>query len=259
MVKYGLLLVPEKQQLGGIRLLQRRICFTALSPIELFAHAKDFGAFAIEFEPRALLALGALPAFYLPQKEGGRFDLGDAGSRLLKGFDWIEKVLGRLKDSKDSLAVEINEGLKREGTDLHNLYWVPAAAKNLFYPAGNEQRSPQNPLGYYKQREWKIIENFPRSGSTGAEWDFKRLEPEERRELTAANPWLESDLEPGVRRIDECLIFEKMGSRFVIDFASRFIVPREAKAAVEKIVAGRLPVAVLEDVVGFSCAGGTDI
>jgi hypothetical protein len=243
MMKWGLLLIPEATNVGGVPLFQRRLCFTALDFSELPEHAEDFGEFALEYDIATFLKLGALPAFYLPNHDGGNQDIGDAGRRLLFGLHCIEYVMRRLKDSTDPIAVEIGTELKKAKTDLHNLAWVPTAAKNLFYPAGSERRGVSKPLAYYAQREWKIIENFPRRDeSEKAVWDFEKLRDEQKADICSKNSWFEGEVLPGCRRIDECMILEKIDGNSVIDMVSRIIVPADAHAKATAIVGNRVRV-----------------
>jgi hypothetical protein len=69
MLKSGLLLTPEVIRWGNggktLYHLQRRICFTELSPSELPDHADDFGPFALEFSIDALRELSGMPVFYV--------------------------------------------------------------------------------------------------------------------------------------------------------------------------------------------------
>jgi len=214
--KHGLLLVPEKQSIRGIEMMQRRICFTALSPSELPKHALVFGSFAIEYTTEVLLKLGALPAIYLPELAGGEVDLGDAGMRLLRGLGLVEHVLIRLKNSDDPIAKTIGAELAEMKTDLHNLRWVPTIAQNLFYPAGS-RKYDTGLLGYYEQREWKIIENFTRLNSEGKPvWDFVSLTDDQKIELVTMNSWLNAEIQPGLRRIDGCMLFPRMAETSVV-------------------------------------------
>lgn len=242
----GLLLVPETTVVADIRLLQRRLCFTALTPSELMEHAAHFGEFAIEFETATFLRLGALPAFYLPNQTGGKEDLGDAGRRLVLGLHTIQHVLGKLKDSEEPIAKEIARELAdMKAPDLHNLYWVPDAAKNLFYPAGSDRGGVSKPLAYYAQREWKIIENFPRIDSSGkVVWDFRKLTEEEKDDICRINSWFEEELWPkcGFRRIDECMILHTISGKQVLDMAQRIVVPEEVLEPAKEIVGDQLTV-----------------
>ena len=74
---FGLLLAPEliaweHPHVDGApprkaKIVQKRVCFTELSPCELPKHATEFGHFALEFEIDTLKSLHALPVFYIPR------------------------------------------------------------------------------------------------------------------------------------------------------------------------------------------------
>ncbi len=246
LMRWGLLLVPETTVVAGVRLFQRRLCFTALASSELTAHASAFGEFAIEYDTAPFLALGALPAFYLPNQTGGFEDLGDAGRRLVFGLHSIQHVLEKLKDSTDPIAVEIADDLARaKAPDLHNLFWVPHTAKNLFYPAGSDRHGVSKPLAYYAQREWKIIENFPRTDASGkAVWDFHKLNDDQKSDICRINTWFEEEvwLGCGFRRIDECMLLDTMAGNKVVEMGRRIIVPDDVLEKAWEIVGGRLPI-----------------
>ena len=64
--------------------IQKRVCFTELGPLELPQHAEKFGHFALEFEIDAVRRLGAVPVFYVPQPTGEAAVDGSAvGTALL--------------------------------------------------------------------------------------------------------------------------------------------------------------------------------
>jgi hypothetical protein len=73
---FGLVLTPQliewsQQSLGApprtLPILQKRVCFTELSPKELPGHTEKFGHFSLEFEIDTVRRLGAMPVFYVPQ------------------------------------------------------------------------------------------------------------------------------------------------------------------------------------------------
>lgn len=75
--EHGLLLTPEIERWTDVKtapsppeeyiVVSRRCCFTELAPHEVPNHAERFGDFALEFEHRTLLDLGAMPVFYVPR------------------------------------------------------------------------------------------------------------------------------------------------------------------------------------------------
>ena len=105
MRKLGLILAPEVVEwhtpvsLGTpepIQVPQRRICFTELSPQELWEHSKFFGPFALEFETRTLRRFGALPVIYMPQALSERDHLALLGPFVVGHLNQIHSTLGKL-------------------------------------------------------------------------------------------------------------------------------------------------------------------
>jgi hypothetical protein len=90
---FGLLLTPQfiewnQPKLGGapprvLSVLQKRVCFTELSPGELSGHAEKFGRFALEFEIDTVRRLGAMPVFYVPQPTSESGDGSLVGTALV--------------------------------------------------------------------------------------------------------------------------------------------------------------------------------
>lgn len=259
-MRLGLLLVPEMQTVGGVELCQGRICFTALAPRELPKHAARFGLFALEYHCEDLMNFGALPAIYLPDRLGGVHDIGDAGVRFLQGLDQLKSAIEILKDAKDPVVYQIIAALGGNKGILHNLVWVPVIAQNLFYPAGSTKYAKTGLLGYYEQREWKIINNFPRVEKDGnVVWDFKELTADDKLMIVEKNAWFAGELSPGVRRIDRCQLLIKVGNISVVDKIRRIIVPREHIVKAKNIVNERVPVVALEDVADLGNENGAGI
>jgi hypothetical protein len=76
--------------------LQKRVCFTELSPTELPGHAEKFGHFSLEFEIDTVRRLGAMPVFYVPQPTSEATDGSLVGSALVAiATDW-RAVLQRM-------------------------------------------------------------------------------------------------------------------------------------------------------------------
>lgn len=257
-MKYGFLLVPERDKLGDS--YQRRMCFTALARHELEAHTKSFGPFAIEFTVPNLFKCGAIPAVYLPQLTDNDADLSGAGTMILKSLDQIEKVFRDLKDDQSPVIQKLDRELRMDGTNLHELRWVASTFRNLFYPTGRETEMAKNPLGYYQQREWKIIENFARKDSFGnAVCDVTKLAGSAPIELITANDWLTGRISDGERFIDKSLLLSSVAGVQVTDLINRIIVPDAALLHVKGIVAGRVEVVASEVYFGMDWEGGAGI
>ena len=107
MRELGLILAPEIVEwhtpvsLGTpspTRILQRRICFTELSPQELREHSTRFGPFALEFETTALRRIGALPVIYMPQALSEQDHLALLGPFVVGHLGQIQGTLERLNE-----------------------------------------------------------------------------------------------------------------------------------------------------------------
>lgn len=175
-------------------LLQRRACFTELSRSELGPHMAAFGPISLRFDIAALRGAGLMPVQYAPQAVGesllARINLFAANSA------WhTREVLQRLhemKDLVDPAAVQKQYGVPLDPNCLMTLnntdeagnvvaqYQVAASTINDFmkyvgfgnipfehsvgmldlflstlYPTDNTHTSEL--LGYYRQREWRLI------------------------------------------------------------------------------------------------------
>lgn len=193
---FGLLLMPEQIEWSQpltkgeppriFPVLQKRICFTELSPSELPQHAEKFGHFALEFEIDSLRRLGAIPVFYLPQPTDEGLDGNAVGIALLGVAMDASTVISRLAcldrilNGPTPVAEQLNfnTGFTRTPEQRGNFTLNSAEAKNLlravgyattpwaalnagissllnfFYPTDNVKHDKL--LEYYRQREWRI-------------------------------------------------------------------------------------------------------
>lgn len=245
----GLLLTPEiirwsEACIGGeqarpVDILQKRICFTELAPSELAEHASVFGHFALEFSIEDLQGLGAMPVFYVPGNDAPSNGLRGAGSALIMSFVQIEALLVQLLAIKNChiprdanpAAVEslhaIQSLIDRVVTkprSLEQLRFAIIAAENLF--SKTENKAYTQPLGYYRQREWRIISNFALNDT----WSFRELSAQEKTKLLTINPFfgkpLVHDSCGECRNVDQSMFFTELLGRRVIERVRRIIVPR---------------------------------
>ena len=203
----GLILAPEIVEwhtpvsLGTpspTRILQRRICFTELSPQELCEHSTRFGPFALEFETAALRRIGALPVIYMPQALSEQDHLALLGPFVVGHLGQIQGTLERLNELNqfDSPAylqsvgastvsddMVLNLGNVDERGSIVQEFQVPwkvtrdlldyigfrtapfnamtgvtTIAQALFYPTDDDHHDQE--LGYYRQREWRITADY---------------------------------------------------------------------------------------------------
>ena len=197
---HGLLLAPEdiewRENLSNgtlgqpLRVFQKRVCFTELAPAELGEHALRYGPFALEFDIQTLRRLGGMPVFYIPRSLGTDIGFEGIGPTLLARLAEIQKVLTRLVQieelvnmtpDKDQLlsvtryadvmaqlwcsggAAEDLLSYLNSGTQkLPMLLNTIKALSGLFYPT--EDQGDTDLLGYYREREWRIIDAWMRKG-----------------------------------------------------------------------------------------------
>ena len=133
MEKLGLVLAPELVQwedpvgLGTpspIRVLQRRICFTELSPQELGGHSQRFGPFALEFETAALRGIGALPVMYIPQALSAQDHLASLGPFVVGHVAQLLDSLEKLNQLNQLDNLEYLQTLSPEATSISDDYSV---------------------------------------------------------------------------------------------------------------------------------------
>ena len=203
----GLILAPEIVEwhtpvsLGTpspTRILQRRICFTELSPQELCEHSTRFGPFALEFETTELRRIGALPVIYMPQALSEQDPLALLGPFVVGHLGQIQGTLERLNELNrlDSPAYVQSVGASAISDDMmlnlrnvdeaggivqkFQVPWkatrdlldyigfrtapfnamtgVTTIAQALFYPTDDDHHDQE--LGYYRQREWRITADY---------------------------------------------------------------------------------------------------
>jgi hypothetical protein len=258
---FGLLLLPESiewsqpvtnQPPRTIPVIQSRVCFTDLTPVELPEHATTFGHFALEFDIESARQLGAIPVFYVPQKDGGVgaslvtilldaraiIDRAAIVHKLLTGEtpvnDRFALTTGFARNPQDKRTFDIHrdeskaflEALNHQATPWPMLSTGLDALLGFFYPADNTIHN--KPLQYYQQREWRIACNF---AIDGVEVLRKPSEEEVRRisqidEQFFRKP-IQTDHGP-VERLDRALIHPGIGGKTALQMARRLIVPASA-------------------------------
>ncbi|WP_157817108.1 abortive infection system antitoxin AbiGi family protein [Bradyrhizobium sp. SK17] len=174
--------------------LQRRICFTELSIAELPQHSITFGPIALAFTIEKLRTAGAMPVVYVPQGTQPN-PLSLLAIFLVRGAHHTRHVLSHLNNiaagaDREKLQAQsglpVNEdytmNLRNSGPNgeivedyvvpaihIHQLMkhvgfnnipfdhsvGVLAVLLNMFYPTDNPYA--QDELGYYRQREWRLV------------------------------------------------------------------------------------------------------
>jgi hypothetical protein len=285
-VKYGLLLAPETRRFsepvqgqttegpGAILLAQKRICLTHLAPEMLRSHSEAFGPFSLQWKESALRSLGAIPVFYVPlQWSNG--SLEGIGSALLARLAEIQAVLTRVeeieaaakqasspaeaiiltrKDHPDTVsrlsaagALDMIAMLEVEHQPIAVLRNALQALSGFFSPV--EDLRFTTPLGYYQQREWRIIANMVHLDQAVT---TSLPDPLRQRLLSDDADYWGASIEMPTgwcARIDQCQIFKEFRGRPIIETVHQVVVPNAAVPAVKQLLnsAGvSLPVVELE-------------
>lgn len=184
----GLLLTPEVYELpvfndsgetDSLLVIQRRVCFTELTPEFLPEHSATFGPFTLIYDSGRLRQFGALPVFYVPTSLPGGY-LSGLAMDLVGGIvdakrlvDTIARVHQELQQSNSfrlryrghtvefdptaTVAVRtfieaLADSAKADPTEIAERF---TTLSSCFYPAENSAYT--EPLYYYRQREWRIV------------------------------------------------------------------------------------------------------
>ena len=260
-----------------IQVLQRRICFTELSPQELSQHSMRFGPFALEFQTIALRRIGALPVIYMPQALSGHDHLALLGPFVVGHLGQVRGTLERLAQlgQYDDPAYLQNLGANvvaddcvvnlrnvDESGDIVQEFQVPwkairdllrfiefetapfdamtgvtSIAQALFYPADDDHHDQE--LGYYRQREWRITADYYVNGSPRG----RSLQDEEKKLLLKLDEsFWGGNTRPSkpIPRIDEALALVQPTPSELLDRVTRIIVPDEFSGRAHEILGRRV-------------------
>jgi len=284
----GLVLAPEAvewdlQQLTPgrepLRILQRRLCLTELSPTDLPDHSDVFGPLALSFDIERLRDAGAMPVIYVPQGVGSPLSL--LGTFCVNGVHHTKYVLRQLQQLRElsdpesaakssGMAVAPNYTLNLQNTDssghVVTSYSLPAVQVqnilqhvgfnnipfdhsigvlgvflSLFCPTDNLHLG--EPLGYYRQREWRLIAGDMRINDCPLS---RELSEPEKQSLVAADPdfWNGSLCVDGknVQRRDLAVVYEPTERWNALDLIESIYAPRSALARVQEIFGKTVPV-----------------
>jgi len=266
MIKSGLLLTPEvtewREHLQNgtlsqpVMLFQKRICFTLLAPSELQEHAKEFGPFAFEYSVENLRRLGGVPVFYIPYAREKDMGLEGIGGALMARLSEIQKLLTRLSDLDGIIQTTQNKNEPLNVT--HNRICTVGAAEDLIHFLTDKMEPPsqllnsirglsgffcptEDPnlkeiLGYYRQREWRIIGNMIKSGKESTR-SLREAEIEKVIEIDNEFFGHQLDFPNGLyNRAEQSLIFHEVDNKHVLHFAHRLIVPEKALEEASQII-----------------------
>src|SRR5262249_8299022 len=133
-----------------------------------------------------------------------------------------------------SPAKEVVAAASQGLLSLEELCFSVMALQNLLAPTENLDHT--EPLFYYRQREWRIIENFAVNGN----WPIRKPSEQEREGLLATDRFFQKELkyEPaGINNvIDGCRFFSQLDGKPVIQRARRILVPSKAVSDASMLV-----------------------
>ena len=263
-----------------LSILQRRMSFTELSISELPEHSKVFGPISLAFDLAALRAAGAVPVIYVPQ---GIADgpLSQIATFCVHGIHHTKGVLSQLQQLKETadpvrlgqslnMPVDPNCVLQLKNTDSagntvaqysirltevqHLLQYVGFNSipfdhsagilgyfLDMFYPTDNSYKNDQ--LGYYRQREWRlIVTNINLKGRPIG----RKLSESEVAELEQIDPefWSRKLSVDGVEqpRSELALVYDPTPGWNFLDLVEEVLVPADAVNRTRAIVGDRISV-----------------
>lgn len=263
-----------------LQLLQRRLCLTEISPSELCQHSTMFGPIAIAFDVEKMRGAGAMPALYVPQGAMNNA-LSQIGTFCVRGAYHTKYVLERLQELKNlsdpafvaehiQKPVDPNYNLNLRNSDpagnIIATYDVPAKQVqsmlkyvgfnnipfdhsigilsiflNMFCPTDNTQTGEQ--LGYYRQREWRVIAGDVKLNDRSL---GRQLLDEEKAELLAIDQlFWDKVLTYGdhqSRRCDLALVYKPITGWNAFEFAEAIYAPRHALEQVRAVVGDDIPI-----------------
>jgi hypothetical protein len=278
---FGLVLTPEfiewtQPTLGGsprtLPILQKRVCFTELSPSELPPHAEKFGHFALEFEIDAVRRLGAMPVFYVPQPTGEAADGSLVGAALVAIATDLRAVVQRMAslnevlhgatpvhpkfnfnvgfadspDGRGNFTIDRDEAknfltaIGHAVTPWSDLRAGADALLNFFHPTDNKETDKV--LEYYREREWRIACGLRLKGRDGhPDVDLLRsLTPDERQRLLQIDhQFFSRKIKNGAGEadtLDQALVLPGLLSQCLIQMVRRVIVPAAAVNDVRELL-----------------------
>ncbi len=263
-----------------LQILQQRACFTELSTAELPRHSAMFGPIALAFDLAKLRSVGAIPVIYIPQ--GDEISaLSQIGTFCVNGAYHTQYVLNqfqRLKEQSDPglLAGQLgrpvapNYTLNLQNSDpAGNIvaeYSIPASNVrdvlqhvgfnsipfdhsigvlnvflNMFYPTDNNHTGDE--LGYYRQREWRLIAG---NIQINRRQICRSLSESEAAKLLEIDPkfWTRELMVNGVshQRSDLALLYEPMRDWNFLELVEAIFVPESAIERVRAIVGDKIAV-----------------
>lgn len=256
-----------------LRLLQRRLCLTEIAPADLAEHAAEFGPLALAFDVAKIRQAGAMPVMYVPQGSDappshiGVFCVNGAyhTKAVLEGLERLRRVsnpqeaermfghpvaanyrarlrnpdaAGNIVASYDVPASDVQNMLSFIGFNnipFDHSIAVLEVLLNMFCPTDNDHQGQA--LGYYRQREWRLIGGNIRVNNRPV---ARTLSNDEKARVTAIDPefWTcQLNVSGKIRsRRDLASVFEPAKDWNWLDAVDAVYAPPDAMEEVKQIV-----------------------
>jgi hypothetical protein len=263
-----------------LKILQRRACFTELSISELPAHSATFGPIALSFDLAKLRGAGATPVIYVPQGVEASA-LSQIGTFCARGAYHTQGVLRQLELLRElsvpalaakrfGMPVGPNYELNLQNSDsagnIVATYTIPASNVrdvlqhvgfnsipfdhsvgvlnvflNMFYPTDNAHTGDE--LGYYRQREWRLIAGDIKFNGWLIGRSLSDPEVAKLREIDS-HFWTRELMVDGVprQRSALALLYEPTPGWNFFDLVEAIFVPEHAVERVRAVVGSKVPV-----------------
>jgi hypothetical protein len=259
--KIGLVLAPEildwdlRAIAAGsekLQLLQRRLCLTEISPSELCQHSTMFGPIAIAFDVEKMR--DAYHTKYVLERLQELKNLSDpafVAEHIQKPVDPNYNLnlrnsdpAGNIIATYDVPAKQVQSMLKYVGFNnipFDHSIGILSIFLNMFCPTDNTQTGEQ--LGYYRQREWRVIAGDVKLNDRSL---GRQLLDEEKAELLAIDQlFWDKVLTYGdhqSRRCDLALVYKPITGWNAFEFAEAIYAPGHALEQVRAVVGDDIPI-----------------
>jgi hypothetical protein len=260
----------EGKKSSMFNLVQCRFSLTALEDIaKLEQHAKAFGDIHLEFTEESAYAIGAIPVMYVPKapfsaEPTSLWHLASSFIHRLSDLQTIAYMLEYLDEAttdyvhekkitintetgsikeinvaqlRDILElilegiVDINKEKKEKKVEFSQIQGAIQGLCSLFYFTDDEYTEP---LHYFRQREWRIIQGMSINGTvqdielpSKKPWEEK--DPEEKEAvLDVDRVFFGKEVESRTgrhRRIELCRILPKINGKHIREYINRILVP----------------------------------
>jgi hypothetical protein len=254
------------------RVLQRRACFTELGAAELSTHSANFGPIALSFTLSGLRGAGATPVIYVPQGVEASA-LSQISTFCMRGVHHMRGFLQQLetlKASSDPTQLASRFGMPPDArltlqntgptgevvaeysisaTDVRHVIQhvgfnsipfdhsiaILNVFQNMFYPTDNAHTG--DALGYYRQREWRLIAGDINFGGRPMGRELSVIEATRLKEIDSRFWTRELAVEGVLRqRLELALVYDPVPGWKFFDFVQTIFAPKHRIADVRAIV-----------------------